>query len=192
MRNFLFKIRIHLLIKLWTSGLYLPPDRRLLERVFIPAFAGSPDIKRVLFVGVADYCDYRNHFNRGEYITIDPNVPAGPDGRGKHIQDTLQNLGHHFSKHHFDLIIMNGVLGWGLNDPDDIELAIQACHAHLQKGGLLLIGLNETGGPAKVSLNSIKALAMFESCNLPTMQSYRIDFAHPFDHDFTFAMFRCG
>jgi len=30
----------------------------------------------------------------------------------------------------------------------------------------------------------------YEPCNLPTMTVVRMNFSHPFDHDFTFAMFK--
>jgi hypothetical protein len=190
LRDIPFKLRLRFLLKLWQWGIYKPPDRRLLERAFLPALSADPDIKRVLFVGVANYCDYRRCFERAEYITIDPNVQPGAAGGKEHIQDTLQNLGRHFPKDHFDLIILNGVIGWGLNDPGEIERAIQAAHIHLRDCGMLLIGLNETGGPVRASLNSIRSLVLFVPVNLPTLSVSRIDFAHPFDRDFTFAMFQ--
>lgn len=187
LKGFLFKLRCHLLLRLWTRGLYLPPDRRLLEHVFIPQLAADQGIKRILFVGVADYCDYRQRFPDAEFITIDPQV--SPEGRTGHIQDRLINLGQYFASEHFDLIILNGVLGWGLNELSEINATLKVCHACLRKGGKLLIGLNETGAPAKVELNSIEALGLYEPCNLPTMTVVRMDFSHPFDHDFTFAMY---
>lgn len=187
-RDFLFKMRCHLLLRLWTRGLYLPPDRRLLERVFIPELAADKNIRRILFVGVAGYCDYRQRFPDAEFTTIDPQVHS--EGRINHIQDRLIHLDRYFPAEHFDLIILNGVLGWGLNEMPEIDATLKICHERLRKGGKLLIGLNETGAPARVELNSIEALSLYEPNNLPTMAVTRMDFSHPFDHDFTFAMFK--
>jgi SAM-dependent methyltransferase len=188
LRDFLFKLRCHLLLRLWTRGLYLPPDRRFLERIFIPQLAADPTIKRVLFVGVAGYCDYRDRFPNAEFTTIDPQVT--PEGRTHHIQDRLINLGQYYPMEYFDLIILNGVLGWGLNEMAEINGSLKVCHERLRIGGKLLIGLNETGAPAKITLNSIETLSQYMPYNLPSMDTQRLDFSHPFDHDFTFAMFK--
>lgn len=168
----------------------MPPDRKLLERVFLPNLASDPSVRRILFVGTANYCNYGNVFRGSEYVTIDPSQAGAQGGGQKHIMDRLANLGSYYPKEYFDLIILNGVLGWGLDDPDDIETSMWTCFTHLHSGGRLLIGLNETGGPKPVCLCSIDALKAFSPYNLPTMSVSRLDFDHPFDRDFTYAMYQ--
>ncbi len=184
-----YTVRCHLLLRLWGRGLYTPPDRKLLERVFIPNLANDPSYGRVLFVGTATYCNYEHAFRHKEFVTIDPDPVAVAGGAARHIVDRLANLGSYFPENHFDLIMLNGVLGWGLNDAPDIETSLQVGFGHLRPGGRMLVGLNEKGAPAPVCLAAIDALRSFNPVNLPGMSVSRLDFEHPFDRDFTYAMF---
>lgn len=184
-----YTARCHFLLRLWARGLYTPPDRKLLERIFIPNLANDPSYGRMLFVGTATYCNYERAFKHKEFVTIDPD-PVAAVGGGRHIVDRLANLGLYYPEYYFDLIILNGVLGWGLNEASDIEVTMQVCFRHLRAGGRMLIGLNEKGAPAPVCLYAIDALGAFEPVNLPAMSVPRIDFEHPFDGDFTYAMFK--
>ena len=182
--------RCHFLLRLWIRGLYTPPDRKILERIFIPNLANDVTCERVLFVGTATYCNYEYAFKQKEFVTIDPDPVATNGGGARHIIDKLANLGLYYPEDYFDLIILSGVLGWGLNEAAEIEASLMVCFRHLRPGGRMLIGLNETGAPAPVCLNAIEALTRFKPTNLPTMSVSRMDFAHPFDRDFTYAMFK--
>jgi hypothetical protein len=93
-------------------------DRRILEQVILPEYARRPDIARVLFVGCAPYTQrYGETFGGREYWTIDPVARRRRYGSERHIVDRLQNLGNHVPAGYFDLVVCNGVLGWGLNAP---------------------------------------------------------------------------
>ncbi len=184
-----YALRCHLLLRLWARGLYTPPDRKLLERVFIPNLANDPSYERVLFVGTATYCNYEDAFKEKEFATMDPDPAAAAGGAARHFVDRLANLGLYYPRDHFDLIILNGVLGWGLNEASEIEASVQVCFSHLRSGGRMLVGLNEKGAPAPVCLAEIDALRSFNPVNLPGMSVPRLDFDHPFDRDFTYAMF---
>ena len=118
-------------------------DRQYLEQEVLPALAGQADVHRVLFVGCARYTrHYEALFARAEYWTIDPvprrrslgctppyRRPAGA-ASDRHLPDA-----------YFDLIVCNGVLGWGLDRRDDADAAFAACHAALRPGGTLVVGM---------------------------------------------------
>ena len=139
-------------------------DRRILEQVILPEYARRPEISRILFVGCAAYTQqYEQFFPGREYWTIDPVARRRQYGSSRHIVDTLQNLRHHFAPDYFDLIVCNGVLGWGLNTPADADAALAACYSHLRTGGELLVGWNDISPRNKVAPVDIPALRRFEA-----------------------------
>ena len=75
---------------------------------------------------------YGEIFDGREYWTIDPVARLRRYGSERHIVDHLQNLGTHVPPGYFDLVVCNGVLGWGLNAPEDANTALAACHTHLR------------------------------------------------------------
>ena len=116
-------------------------DRFWLEQRAFPYFQARPEYRRVLFVGVAYYTKhYGRFFTDQEFWTIEPDREQRRFGSQRHITDVVQHLPLYVPDDFFDLIVLNGVIGWGLNDPDDIEEAYAACHRSLRSGGILLVG----------------------------------------------------
>ena len=149
-------------------------DRRALEQVILPEYARRSDIKRVLFVGCAPYTqNYRDAFPGREYWTIDPAARQKRYGSERHIVDLLQNLGRHATPMYFDLVLCNGVLGWGLNTPEDVEAAMVACFEHLRPGGELLLGWNDIAPRNRVLPANIHALRRFEAVVFAPIQASR-------------------
>lgn len=138
-------------------------DRTLLERHILPAYARRADVRRVLFVGCARYTQhYRRFFVASEYWTMDA-VPRNRRwGARLHIRDRLERLDRHVAPGYFDLIICNGVLGWGLNRRDDAESAFAACHRALRVGGELVLGWNDIFPHNEVRPESLNALRRYE------------------------------
>ena len=137
-------------------------DRRALEQVILPEYARRSDIARILFVGCAAYTQrYGELFGAREYWTIDPVARRRRYGSRRHIVDQLQNLGRHVPPGYFDLIICNGVLGWGLNAPEDADSAFAACLTHLRAGGELMLGWNNIMPRNRVLPDDITALRRF-------------------------------
>ncbi|MGZ9075271.1 MAG: class I SAM-dependent methyltransferase [Burkholderiaceae bacterium] len=161
-------------------------DRRALEQVILPEYARRTDIARILFVGCAAYTQrYRQLFGAREYWTIDPVARRSRYGGQHHIVDQLQNLGRHAEPDYFDLIICNGVLGWGLNGPEDADTAFAACLTHLRAGGELMLGWNNIAPRNRVLPEDIPALRRFDRAKFGSRQTARwaIDAAnrHVFD-----------
>jgi SAM-dependent methyltransferase len=137
-------------------------DRRLLEQRLLPALDADPTIERLLFVG----CDRATReiplrLRRTELWTLEPRRGRARYGSPRHIVDTLQHLGRHVPAATFDAVIVNGVLGWGLNRADAAELAFAACHRALTPGGLLVIGWNDLPPRNRVRLQDVTALERF-------------------------------
>lgn len=161
-------------------------DRRILEQVILPEYARRTDMARILFVGCAAYTQrYGELFGDREYWTIDPVARRSKYGSRRHIVDQLQNLGCHVAPDYFDLVICNGVLGWGLNAPDDAESAFAACWTHLRAGGDLLLGWNDIAPRNRVLPGDIAALRRFDRVMFEPAQTMRwiVDAAnrHVFD-----------
>jgi hypothetical protein len=116
-------------------------DRRILEQIILPYVAHSEMYQNILFVGCDWYTNgYKRHFEHKNYRTIDPDPSKAKYGAKNHIVDRLENLDRHFRRETFDLIVCNGVIGYGLNAKADAELAFQACGDCLRCGGALVIG----------------------------------------------------
>ena len=138
-------------------------DRFLLELTILPSFARRGEIRRTLFCGCAAYTQhYEDLFAGGEYWTIDPVVRRQRYGSAHHIVGKLEQLSQHDTDGPFDLIVCNGVLGWGINTPKEADEALSACHRALRPGGYLLLGWNDVFPRNRVKPEQIPALARFE------------------------------
>ena len=146
----------------WRHGRYLPPDRKLLEETILPGLAAEPSIQRVLSVGVAWYTHrYAAIFARQSFVTIDLDPARAPSATGEHVVGDLRDLETLFAPSAaFDLVLMNGVIGFGLNAGADVDRALAAVAARLHPGGTLLLGINEEK-PTYVDPTSVPAHAAF-------------------------------
>jgi SAM-dependent methyltransferase len=122
-------------------------DRRALEQIILPDLARRSDIQRVLFVGVAWYTESyeRFFFRKRAYWTLDIEPAQALFGApgGRHIVDSAANVSAHFAEGCLDLIICNGVFGWGLDDRDDVERAFDGFYRALRPAGVFLLGWND-------------------------------------------------
>jgi SAM-dependent methyltransferase len=141
--------------------LYLrTPDRAVLERQLLPWLAALPNKSDILFVGCDWYTrGYRKYFAHRNYVTMDYDVDKAKYGARRHITDSMTNLREHFQPASLDLIVCNGVFGWGLNTRPDVEKAFSGSAEALRPGGLLLIGWNDIPERRPFDLQSIEALA---------------------------------
>jgi hypothetical protein len=111
-------------------------DRETLEQVIMPAYAARSDIKTVLFVGCAWYTRHYEKMLPGRvYWTIDPDPWKKRFGARRHIIAGLESLDAHIAPASLDLIICNGVFGWGLDDRAACERAFEGCFNALRPRG---------------------------------------------------------
>lgn len=141
-------------------------DRRLLDEAILPKLAGNDRYARVLFVGCDWYTEHIEDLfaSRGrEYTTLEMDPARARHGACRHIVGELADLGDHFRAGSLDLIVCNGVIGWGLNDPAEIERSISACARALAPAGILLLGWDDVPEKLPVPLEAIRALGMFRA-----------------------------
>ena len=141
-----------------------PPDRALLEGRILPWLAGLEESRRVLFVGCEWYTQgYRRWFQPDTYWTIDCDPEKKSFGApARHLVDSMANTAAHFPAASLDLVICNGVFGWGLDARPDIEAAFTAVHHVLRPGGLFLLGWNDVPQHRPMPLTDIAPLDAFE------------------------------
>ncbi len=160
-------------------------DRYLLELAILPSFARRGEVRRTLFCGCASYTrHYEDLFVGGDYWTIDPVVSRARYGSAHHIIGKLEQLARHDTDGPFDLIVCNGVLGWGINTHQQADEAFASCHRALRPGGYLLLGWNDVFPRNRVKPEEIPALARFEHTPFATFSArvrVRASGRHVFD-----------
>ena len=174
----------------WKRGRYTPPDRRLLEDEILPALAADATNRNILSVGVAWYTkSYAAAFRGRRFATIDLDAERAAFGSSEHVVGDLCDLERHFSATQpFDVILMNGVIGYGLDAPDNVDRALRACAACLRQNGILVIGINEEK-PTNVDPFSVSARELFEPHAFGAWPSGRVTVEVPFrerTHTFLF------
>lgn len=125
------------------------PDRAILTDIIIPAFAETPDFglgAEILWIGTRSYTKgyYALLEKQGARCwTLDIDPEAERWGRpGRHTVGDVLALKALFPDRRFDAIFFNGVLGWGVDTPDDQQAATKAIAAVSKPEGWLLVGWN--------------------------------------------------
>ena len=164
------------------------PDRTVLETIIFPYFQSLTEIRSVLFVG----CDwYTRHYESAyfpgkDYWTIDPAPGARKFAGRRHVVAPLEELGRHFPPERFDLIVCNGVFGYGLNEPRQCEEAFGECYCRLRANGYLVVGWDDVPERTPVPMGVIRSLKAFEKIEFPPLGTWRYltDTAYRHTYDF--------
>jgi Nodulation protein S (NodS) len=162
-------------------------DRSVLEEVILPYFAKAMSCQKILFVGCAAYTQwYEELFQQKEYWTIDPKKAKRQYGSARHIIDSIAHIQRYVTKDYFDVIVINGVIGYGLNRIGEIEQAIDACYEVLAPQGVLLVGWNDTAQRTPIDIRATRAVSKFREYAFEPLHSchYRTEGAHR--HTFSF------
>jgi SAM-dependent methyltransferase len=137
-------------------------DRNVLEEIIIPFVLSRFEPETVLDIGREPYEAFYNEFFEGrELWTVDNDPQRARFGAAHHVVDDAAHLRDHFPEDYFDFVLMNGVFGWGLNEPEAIEAAFAAIHAILSPRGLFVLGWNDTPDLVPVSLDQVQSLRRF-------------------------------
>jgi hypothetical protein len=164
-------------------------DRRVLEQIIIPGYLADPRVRRVLFVGCDNYTAHyeQQFFASHDYWTIEPNPKMRRYGSKQHVIALLEQLADHFQPDFFNLIICNGVYGWGLDSAAQCELAFANCYNRLAPGGHLLLGWDDISTRrGSVLLPEVASLARFDKFQFPAFGSWRYLTDTPYRHLFEF------
>ena len=163
-------------------------DRRVLEQIIFPGLLADSSIRTVLFVGCDWYTkQYERVFSpKVDYWTIDPDPARRRHGGKQHIPAPLEELESHFPRDKFDLIVCNGVYGWGLDEPATCESAFAQCHACLRDGGLFLLGWDDLPARTPVPVAELASLNLFAPWRFPGLDSSRYLTDTPYRHSYAF------
>jgi SAM-dependent methyltransferase len=122
------------------------PDRVYMTEAIIPRILARRP-KSLLNLGVHYYTDRTQRTLAAAGIDV---FTADPDGRktrwgseGKHRVCKADEIGANFPGVTFDVVILNGVLGYGLNTQAEFERTLRAIAEKLRSGGLLVIGWDD-------------------------------------------------
>lgn len=142
----------------------------------------------MLFVG----CDwYTRHyesayFSGKDYWTIDPAQGARKFAGRQHVVAPLEELDRHFPAERFDLIVCNGVFGYGLDALAQCQRAFGQCRERLRAGGYLVLGWDDIPRRTPVSLESIGSLKSFERLEFPPLGTWRYVTQTVYRHTYDF------
>ena len=135
------KLYSYLYFQSWNLGLWTPPDRKFLRREILPAFGREKEIRNVLFVGVRRYTEsYAANFSRQSFVTLDIDPAMERFGGKNHITADVRALPRERFAEPFDLAVLNGVIGFGLNDQSSVAGALKSLAGSMRSGAWLVLG----------------------------------------------------
>jgi hypothetical protein len=164
-------------------------DRRVLEEVIFRHYCSLPDVYTILFVGVDWYTRHyeRFYFSDKDFWTIDKSPRRRRYGAKQHLTCALEDLIPHLPLEYFDLIVCNGVHGFGLNTREQCERAFNVCHELMREKGTLVIGWSDGPTQAECSLGEVQSLRKFIPVAMPVLGTHRYATAsHTHHHVFQF------
>lgn len=125
--------------------------RHILEHDIFAAIYADPAVHTILFVGVGPYTSWYPALFRTrpnlDFATVDADPQVARWGaRGGHRIARLETLADE-SEHRcaYDLVIANGLFGFGTDSDQANASVVDACHGVLTPGGRLLVGYSEPG-----------------------------------------------
>ncbi len=170
----LHKLRFEFRVMTGRGMLDRSPHRLPLEQSIIPYFVNDNMLEKVLFIGVSvTTIWYKKTFKTKEYWTIDIDPRKTRLGSKRHINDALRNLSKYFEEAYFDVIFMNGVIGWGLDNLEEADASIHACYHCLKSDGKLIIGWNDIPERRPFLIDDLKSLKHFSHWTFPPFKSWR-------------------
>ena len=163
-------------------------DRRVLEQIILPEYARDKSWQRVLFVGCDSYTAHyaAQYFPDREFWTLDPDPAQRRFGASRHVIAAFEELSRHFQPCSVDLILCNGVLGWGLDRREQCEAAFDQSFECLVPGGELLLGWNDVPERTPVPLEEMASLGRFERMTFGPLGTWRYLTSTPYRHTFDF------
>ena len=165
----------------------LTEDRGILENVVLPYFADNGAFNRILFVGCNYYTwHYKRIFRNKEYWTIEPQILRAMFGAKRHVVGFMRQIDQYFDEGSLDVIICNGVVGVGLNDPREIEESFRKCFFCLREGGVLVIGWDDTKERVFLPFEKCASLKQFQPFVFSPLGKSQYTTHTQYRHTFTF------
>lgn len=147
-------------------------DRKVLEEIIFPEILAKPEYARILFVGCAWYTShYARKFEDRQFVTMEISPEESKYGAPLHIVDGCENIDQHFAAQSLDVVILNGVYGFGLNEWHGIEKTFRGIYRALTPGGLFILGWNDLPGHAPFSIEKLEQIVPFAPFEFPTLHT---------------------
>ena len=163
------------------------PDRDVLERTILGALFTDAAVQAIAFVGVAGYTSWYPalfRFRPGvRFATIDQDAGQASYGaRGDHHVATLEAFAAEpGAAGAFDVVVLNGVVGYGMNSPGEQAAGLEAAQRLLRPAGRLVIGYDEAGGVAALGPVPHEA---WRDAPVPGTERHRLETSSSLGHVF--------
>lgn len=146
MKKFIWNLNVWLYRQIYRLDIVKSQTRKALEYNLFYLIYKEVKPKKILFVGVAPYTRYYYRlFPNVAFKTIDKDPgTAGWGTPGHHTSIDTMNAIQVFDEDTFDVVILNGVYGWGTNTAQHLHKVLENIHKILRPDGLLLFGWNQT------------------------------------------------
>lgn len=165
LKSLLFKIAPQLAVSLGVEFPHKSTNRLFLERevfTYLDTLLDD-DSAQCLFIGTDKRTwHYRSRF-RAKFFTIDNDPGKAIYGdRRNHTIGSATELTLQYERDQFDVIIANGLIGFGINEMDQCEDLFAGIKAILKPVGVLVLGYNN--GPSHIDFNleEVKNYHLFE------------------------------
>ena len=162
-------------------------DRRLLEDTLLAGFAADATMRALLFVGCDWYTQgYGALFApRSErFRTVDVDPAKARFGSPDHLVAPMQDLGRHCAPGSIDVIVANGVFGFGIDDRAALEAAFAAAHTVLKPAGTLVLGWNDVTPLAPFDPEPVALASGFVRSAAHPLGAWRTPTPTPLRHTF--------
>lgn len=124
-------------------------------------------------------------FAHKSLATIDYDESKAPYGAPRHIVGDVTEIERYFQPGSLDLIVINGVLGWGLDAPADVEKTLAGFATCLRPGGHLIVGWNDLEGHRPVPFRELTSMRSFRPLTLDCLGSSEIRVDNDWRHVFS-------
>lgn len=126
-------------------------DRQYLIHSIFPALKQVTKAPAILSVGVRPYTMRWEYLLKAQgasrFDTIELDATTAIYGSNHaHFQDIAQNIDKHVEANTYDVVIANGVLGWGIDSPTEISEFYFAQARVMKSKGYLILGYNPQVG----------------------------------------------
>jgi len=192
LKRALFKISPRMAERLNIDFRLPAANRRFLEQSvfgYINRMSGEASgAVQVLFVGIDKHNWHYPRLLNAAFHSLDIEARKAVYGQpGRHWIGSATRMAEHYGENAFDVVVANGLLGFGIDDAPDCERLLANCAAVLKPDGLLVLGYNDLPERAPYPVLPL-AQAWFDEFTPPIAgvagALHRVD--DPFRHVFLF------